>query len=964
MAKLSSDKKSVTVERGDTLSQIASDYANYTGGKSYQQLAAINGIENANLIYIGQVIKFVAPVTPASEMAPATTAIKKHFGLQSDVEDTILATWSWSMSNTLHYELKWEYYTADKIWMAGSETTTTTTYKYATFKIPSNAKKVRLKVRPVSKTYKKGNKEVRYWTASVSSGWEYVVTSVPDTPPVPSVKLEGLKIIAEVTNLTSNPSIIQFEIVKDNSTVVATKKINVSTASATLSYTVTAGSKYKVRCRANKDGVDSAWSNYSNNYDTIPSTPSKITKCEPKSLTNPPSIVLEWSSVSNAKSYEIQYTTNKSYFDTSDSVTSKTGIENTSWEITSDIQTGQTYFFRVRAVNDQGSSGWTEISSTVIGTGPAAPTTWSSTVTVVVGEPLTLYWIHNTEDGSVQSHVEIELYIDGVKQAVPKIDDSNKTDKTSSYEVKMTNDAGSPLYPEGAKILWRVRTAGISNEWSPWSIQREVNVYMQPTVDLVVKNSEGIPLNTELCYKVESYPGAEEIYGTDLVTDRSNRVYIVEQVRNDIGITITGETVHEGIDRDGECIYYCIERTGDTITSYPFTVSASTYPSSQKPIGYHISIISEESYETVDNVGNTKLVTAGDEIYSGHFNPPEDKSLPLEAELSAGDLTLENGVMYKIVCSAAMDSGLTGETSISLGVSFDLIQTVPEADIYIDTDDFSAYITPSCIKREIQYRKVDRQGSVYTVTTEVVNYVYGSRFDTALTTTDEEVYYGVTDTGESIYYCTVENTTVFEGVTLAVYRREFDGSFVEIASGLDGSRSITVIDPYPALDYARYRIVATSKTNGSVTYYDTPSYPVGGTAAVIQWAENWSNIDVDNPEQQTEHPNSTLILPYNIDVSNNHNPDVSLVEYIGRRHPVSYYGTQVGETATWNMDIEKSDRETLYTLRRLAIWPGNAYVREPSGSGYWANVTVSFSQKHRELTIPVTLNITRVEGGV
>ena len=43
---------------------------------------------------------------------------------------------------------------------------------------------------------------------------------------------------------------------------------------------------------------------------------------------------------------------------------------------------------------------------------------------------------------------------------------------------------------------------------------------------------------------------------------------------------------------------------------------------------------------------------------------------------------------------------------------------------------------------------------------------------------------------------------------------------------------------------------------------------------------------------------------------------------------------------------------------------GDCYVREPSGSGYWANVTVSFSQKHCELTIPVTLNLTRVEGGI
>lgn len=107
-----------------------------------------------------------------------------------------------------------------------------------------------------------------------------------------------------------------------------------------------------------------------------------------------------------------------------------------------------------------------------------------------------------------------------------------------------------------------------------------------------------------------------------------------------------------------------------------------------------------------------------------------------------------------------------------------------------------------------------------------------------------------------------------------------------------------------------------------------------------------------------------LKLPYNIDVSDKHSSDVELVKYIGRRHPVSYYGTQLGESATWNVEIEKDDSETLYALRRLAIWMGDVYVREPSGSGYWAHISVSFKQTHCNLTIPVTLDITRVEGGI
>lgn len=78
---------------------------------------------------------------------------------------------------------------------------------------------------------------------------------------------------------------------------------------------------------------------------------------------------------------------------------------------------------------------------------------------------------------------------------------------------------------------------------------------------------------------------------------------------------------------------------------------------------------------------------------------------------------------------------------------------------------------------------------------------------------------------------------------------------------------------------------------------------------------------------------SLLRLPYNIDVSDNNDQDVSLIKYIGRKHPVSYYGTQIGSTSTWNTDIPSTDVDTLYAVRRLSVWMGNAYVREPSGSG-------------------------------
>ena len=236
---------------------------------------------------------------------------------------------------------------------------------------------------------------------------------------------------------------------------------------------------------------------------------------------------------------------------------------------------------------------------------------------------------------------------------------------------------------------------------------------------------------------------------------------------------------------------------------------------------------------------------------------------------------------------------------------------------------------------------------------------------------DEETY-----TTSIRPYCENENGVLIDGIILSVYRREFDGSFTELATGLNNADRTYVTDPHPSLDYARYRVVATDSSSGTISFYDVPGYPIEENSVIIQWDEEWQNFDLTADKSyeiggvtyvdeldQPPWSGSLVKLPYNIDVSDDNQVDVSLVKYIGRKHPVSYYGTQLGSTSSWAMEIPKEDKQTLYALRRLAVWTGDVYVREPSGSGYWASITVSFSQTHKELTIPITISITRVEGG-
>lgn len=887
MATLSSDGKYVTVVKGDTLSEIARDYGK---GKTYQQLAAINNIKNPNLIYIGQKIYLDSSSSSSSGSSSSSSSSSSNvvtidqFGLQADTDSTLFVTWTWSKSNTDHYEVEWYYYTDNKIWFVGSKTTTED--KQSTYNIPDNAKQVKVKIKPVSKTYTSNNKETSYWTANWSTEKKYDTTNLPPQQPssAPEVTVEKFKLTAKLENIDLNATEIQFQVYKDDKTVFNTTTAKITaTNTASMQCTLDAGSEYKVRCRSYKGGIYSDWSPFSEAYGTIPATPVGITTCKANSKT---SVYLEWSAVTTAETYDIEYTTELRYFDGSNQTTSVNDIETTHYEITG-LESGDEYFFRVRAVNEDGESDWTEPVSVSIGEPPTAPTTWSSTTTAIVGEALNLYWVHNAKDSSSETFAELEIYIDGLKESYTIENtetDEDKKDKTKVYSVDTSE------FVEGTKLQWRVRTAGATNEYGEWSVQRTVDIYAKPELELEINDTNGV------------------------VTDM--------------------------------------------ITQYPIYIETVTKPKTQAPIGYHLSIIANETYETNDNIGNSKTVKAGEEVYSKHY----DTSEALLVKLLPSSVDLENNMSYTVKCVVSMNSGLTAEATGEFTVAWTEVSYEPNAEISIDEDNLAAYIKPYCEESNIKLHKLDGD---YAITEETIEFVYGEPVEGQKTTTGEQVYFGTTADGDEVYYCEVVTKSTVEGVSLSVYRREYDGTFTEIATGLPNEVGTFVTDPHPALDYARYRIVAITDATGAIGYYDVPGYPIGEKAAVIQWDEEWSYFYTGEDElEQPPWAGSLLKLPYNLDVTEKGSQDVSLIEYVGRKRPVSYYGTHLGEGQSWKLEIDREDKETLYALRRLKIWMGDVYVREPSGTGFWANVAVSFGQTHCEVTIPVTIEITRVEGGV
>ena len=391
-------------------------------------------------------------------------------------------------------------------------------------------------------------------------------------------------------------------------------------------------------------------------------------------------------------------------------------------------------------------------------------------------------------------------------------------------------------------------------------------------------------------------------------------------------------------------------------------IKAIAGPTSQKVISYNVQVIAKNSYETIDALGRIKMVLAGDAVYSKYYDIDD----VLMLELTPGSIDLHPGITYSVQCMSTMNTGLSASDETSFYVDWEDELYAPNAEIFYDSDKYITHIRPFCEYLPYECYQVVRSGSKYTVTSTKLPILDGESMD-GIYTTDGEIIYSGTFNGSTVMFCIrlVDYPTSVPNVELSVYRREYDGKFTLIQDDIVNGSNTFVTDPHPSLDYARYRIVARSTTTGAISYSDLSGYEIREKSVIIQWAEEWSEINVEGNEiAKPAWSGSLLKLMYNIDISEHNSPDTTTVEYIGREHPVSYYGTQVGTKATWSMEIPKNDKNTLYALRRLAVYMGDVYVREPSGIGYWANINVSFKQTHRELVIPITIEIIRVSGGI
>lgn len=771
-------------------------------------------------------------------------------GQQGNTGTTVYATWTaFSSAKQKRIEsisVAWQYQVLNSagkaVWLEGStETIGKGSAKSGTYSAPSESLAVYVSVTPV--LTKKGKKKA---TAKAASASRSFAGNAPAKPSAPSASIDGytLTLRVQASDQYAKAAVFYMYRGSEANPYWSSSAITLSGAGvAQQIVTLAPDHSYYAKVRLYNGSVGSEISDAVAISEIV--VPAQVTDvvATPLSQTQ---IQLSWSATNGAAStngYEIEYATDPKYFGGSNAST--TSASNTTEYI--NVETGHTWYFRVRAKNASGITGaWSDPpASAAAASKPNPPTTWTLSSTAFVDSTITLYWTHNSADGAKPTKSEIEWSLnDGQSHSIIVTHDLGPDDRdyTFNYELALA----SLSFNDGDILKWRVRTQGVeAMGWSDYSVLREIRIYSPASLSVYVENE---------------------------------------------------------------------------IDAYPISLDITVTPATQSIVSFYLAISARDSYDDNDYMGEFQHVVAGQRVFSKNYSGLDNVDT---ISLTPSDINLMSGQTYDVEAIVATSAGLTAEATTEF--TLDIIEPDYYLDmgITIDPDSLSAALIPGC------YSDVNE---------------------------DEE--------GDDVY--DIEN--IVDSVVLSVYRINFDGSFTPIEINIPNDGITVISDPHPALDNGKYRLVALDNATGAMFFDDVISEDLDVKGLVLQWDSKYANYLIRDIVEEIDEPaigdmagGTTLKLPYNVKKNESSDIDNNLVEYIGREHPVSYYGTQKGQKSSYSTDVPKDDLDTLDYLRRLQTWPGDVYIRAQDGLGYWATVEVSFDRDYDSLVMPVNIDATRVD---
>lgn len=787
-------------------------------------------------------------------------------GIQTGSDRGVYAQWKFAKAGKASgYEVDWEYWDGSRHsqtaaqkkagkpgsekWMPGSSTTVSADsaqvgsgWYRALYTAPSSALMVRVRVRPVSKTrsvhvsttktYKNGKltKTVNntadkpYFEASWSGYASHDYRADAIAAPEVEVELADNGLTAHVTVSTDDADATLCDVEACTLSGGAyTKAMGKSdqaiSGEGTWSFTLAAGVDYHIRARLKSETrsskATSGWT-----YAAVATRPGAPGDPE-AAATGASSAIVSWDAADGATSYVVQHVAGDSAsFDTDPESVDEVEITSGTLYTPSGLESGTLHWFRVKARNAAGDSGWSAACSCTVASAPEAPTLLDTAAAYMDGATARIRWTHNSTDGSSQTAGQVELTYTG-----DNAPSSGTTVDVGTAEALALDLTG---LGDATVVAFRVRTKGAHADWSPWSGTSSFTVYAQPELACSAGQPDG--------------EGGEAALSEE-----------------------------------------------SPLAAFPIYVHLDPSGGGNQVVGYDVAIVCTEAADVVDEYGRTVRASEGSAAWQAHLSTSDD---PYDVEVGAGECRLAEGGTYEIRATVAMATGLRAECDpLAFGVSLDADIAQPTATVTFDPDYLTADIVPACYELD-------------------------------------------GETGE-------ETEVLRDGTTLAVYRVEADGDLVCLARGIDNDGASTVTDPHATFRECWYHVVATDTATGVSTaadYMDDSDHD----SCAIQWDEAWR--PAGDGATRYDYEGSLLDGFFNMSFDNDVAPVAEGVRFAGRKRLVHYYdGVGVDESASYTLQFALSDAETMALARALAAYPGDVYIREPTGTGYWARVSCHFS---------------------
>lgn len=350
-------------------------------------------------------------------------------------------------------------------------------------------------------------------------------------------------------------------------------------------------------------------------------------------------------------------------------------------------------------------------------------------------------------------------------------------------------------------------------------------------------------------------------------------------------------------------------------TAFPLRIVAQlpAYVAANHAVAWWAEVVAAESYPTVGRDGSPVTVSEGERLW--HVDMPADSGTEVPSEgdacnrvciavaVGADALRMEPNVSYVARAGCATSAGLRGEDGAAFAWAPSGEVGQPGATLDYDPETLGMVVSVSCV--------------------------------------DED-----------------EQPT---GATLAVWRVESGGSTVLVADGL--AHGGTCVDPHPDFGDCAYRVVATDPATGLQDAMDVATH-VPETAVVVQWGERWDVADEADEVAPgvLSYAGERVRLPFELSLSEEREADMAEVAYLDRRRPVLYVGRALRQECSASGVIDESEDPGIHwRIRAMLEAGGPVYVREPSGTGFWASVRGTVTPSGPG-TSAVSLRFVRVEG--